>query len=89
MTRHYDPAIHPPLLCPSCNQTPDQLDYSGWTVDEDGPILEADGTLRYLSSDDYVWQEEGTLNRQNGHFLCDDCYIAAGMPTSPTGWVCP
>lgn len=37
----------------------------------------------------YVRQEEGTYNEANGHFLCTDCYIAAGMPTSPGGWVTP
>lgn len=38
---------------------------------------------------DYCLQEEGTLNPKNNHFLCDACYIAAGMPSSPTGWKCP
>ena len=37
----------------------------------------------------YVLREEGTLNTSNGHFLCDSCYIKAGMPSSPSGWVCP
>lgn len=37
----------------------------------------------------YILKEEGTLNHSNGHFLCDGCYIAAGMPTGPNGWVCP
>jgi hypothetical protein len=37
----------------------------------------------------YVATNEGTYNRVNGHFLCDTCYIKAGMPTSPLGWVCP
>jgi hypothetical protein len=39
--------------------------------------------------DDYVWTEEGTLNVDNGHFACDACYIALGMPSSPTGWTAP
>ena len=37
----------------------------------------------------YVRQEEGTYNPENGHFLCDMCYIKAGMPSSPYGWRCP
>lgn len=37
----------------------------------------------------YVIQEEGTYNRRNGHFLCDECYIRNGMPSSDRGWVCP
>jgi hypothetical protein len=43
----------------------------------------------YVSPERYVWQEEGTLNMQNGHFLCTNCYIDAGMPSSPTGWTAP
>jgi hypothetical protein len=42
-----------------------------------------------LTADEYVRREEGTYNYANGHFLCDSCYIRAGMPTSPFGWVCP
>lgn len=41
------------------------------------------------SAKDFVLREEGTLNTQNGHFLCDECYIKNGMPSSPHGWVCP
>lgn len=37
----------------------------------------------------HVQSEEGTYNPLNGHFLCDECYIKAGMPSSPHGWVCP
>jgi hypothetical protein len=37
----------------------------------------------------YVLVEEGTYNPENGHFLCDVCYIEAGQPTSRTGWRCP
>jgi hypothetical protein len=37
----------------------------------------------------YVIANEGTYNRVSGHFLCDTCYIKAGIPTSPLGWVCP
>ena len=39
--------------------------------------------------DDYVRREEGTFNPANGHFACTECYIATGMPSSPTGWVAP
>jgi len=45
---------------------------------------------REMTPDDYVWQEEGTLNPKNGHFLCTACYIKAGMPSAPgPGWVAP
>lgn len=36
--------------------------------------------------DDYVWNQEGTLDQDTGLFLCDDCYIAVGMPSAPGGW---
>lgn len=41
--------------------------------------------------EDFVRKEEGTYNQQNGHFLCDTCYIKWGMPTGSNGqrWVCP
>jgi hypothetical protein len=29
--------------------------------------------------------EEGTYNPINGHFLCDQCYIEAGMPVGENG----
>jgi len=37
----------------------------------------------------FVIQEDGTYNPSNGHFLCNDCYIKAGMPSGPSGWICP
>lgn len=87
---HYDPAVHPPLLCIGCNKTPAQLGYETYRLDEDGePMTRPDGTLYYNDDDDYIWNEEGTLNRQNGHFLCDMCYINAGQPSGPSGWIAP
>lgn len=41
------------------------------------------------TADAYVRRHEGTFNRDNGHFLCTPCYIEAGMPSTPRGWVCP
>jgi hypothetical protein len=65
------------LLCRRCGKTPSEL-YE---------YVNAAGSD--MTPDEYVWQEEGTLNRENGHFLCTDCYITAGMPSSPRGWVTP
>lgn len=42
-----------------------------------------------LSADEYVKKEEGTYNRENGHFLCTKCYIGLGMPSSSGGWTAP
>jgi hypothetical protein len=38
---------------------------------------------------EYVEKEEGTYNSGNGHFLCTPCYVAAGMPSGPRGWIAP
>ncbi len=35
------------------------------------------------SADDYVREEEGTLDALSGAFLCDPCYIKAGQPSFP------
>lgn len=32
------------------------------------------------SNAEFVRKNEGTYNKANGHFWCDACYIAAGMP---------
>ena len=45
-----------------------------------------------MNVDDFVRSEEGTYNKENGHFLCTDCYIKAGMPANPypqPNWVAP
>ena len=44
-----------------------------------------------MSVEEYVREEEGTYNPENGHFLCTDCYINAGMPSRkyPNGWLAP
>jgi hypothetical protein len=65
------------LRCNGCGKSPSEL--TCYTM-----LLEPG-----QSADDYVMKEEGTLNFENGHFLCDECYIKAGMPSSPTGWVAP
>ena len=43
----------------------------------------------YTNATEFVISEEGTYNKQNGHFLCDECYIKAGCPASPGGWKAP
>lgn len=66
------------LICIGCGKWPSALsEYSPESTGED------------LTAEEYVWYNEGTLNRENGHFLCDQCYIRAGMPSSPHGWVAP
>lgn len=63
-------------ICIGCNKHPDELwEYSQEATESDlNPVA-------------YVRQEEGTYNRENGHFLCTQCYVQAGMPTAMGGWV--
>ncbi len=66
------------LTCFGCKKHPSELD----------EYIEAvEGTEE--TPDEYVRSEEGTLNQETGDFLCTMCYIKAGMPSSPTGWVVP
>lgn len=65
-------------ICQGCKQLPKDIEeYFEAAIDADMEVNE------------YVRQEEGTYNPSNGHFLCTDCYIKAGMPSSNEGWICP
>lgn len=80
----FDGDLRPPRLlnihCTGCQKTPDQLpEYSREMIDYPESWTPAD----------YVRREEGTFNQRNGHFLCTACYVRAGMPSSPRGWVAP
>lgn len=39
--------------------------------------------------EDWVWANEGTLNKSSGLFACTSCYIAMGQPSGPNGWTPP
>ncbi len=68
-------------ICTGCNKHPEDIEeYSEIASEID------------TSLDVYVRNEEGTYNPSNGHFLCTDCYIEAGMPATDSnepGWICP
>ncbi|NIA67809.1 hypothetical protein HBA54_04325 [Pelagibius litoralis] len=65
-------------ICKGCDKRPEELqEYVDMAKLED------------MTPDEYVQSEEGTYNPANGHFLCTPCYAKAGMPSSPSGWVCP
>jgi hypothetical protein len=78
-------ANRPPLRCNGCHRIPDNIPIYV-TLAREEELTTPDGTP---DADEYVWREEGTLNRDNGHFLCDQCYINAGMPSGPGGWKAP
>lgn len=67
----------PELVCMGCGKSPEELPCYTDIIEPGEDVS------------DWVWEEEGTLNRANGHFLCDRCYINAGMPSAPGGWKCP
>lgn len=78
---------HP--YCPGCQRFASEMS-------ELDPFINGDGegdVMRPATAEereDYIrTPEEGTYNTTNGHFLCDTCYLNAGMPTGPNGWTCP
>lgn len=65
------------LMCDGCRRHPSELP----------EYLSIDPELQFYSAPSHIcWEEEGTLNRVTGRFLCNLCYIRAGMPSSPQGW---
>lgn len=68
----------PRLICRGCNKQPSEIDEYIYA-----------GQANEMTPDDYCWEEEGTLNSENGHFLCTGCYIKAGMPSTSRGWTTP
>lgn len=67
-------------ICTGCNKTADEL-----------PEYIEGAAEAEMTVEQYVREEEGTYNPENGHFLCTDCYIKAGMPSLPypKRWVAP
>lgn len=67
-------------ICQGCKKPVNQIQ----------EYIEASAEME-ISPEDYVKSEEGTYNPANGHFLCTDCYIKAGMPSlhHPYRWICP
>ena len=72
-----DPTI---ARCFGCLRTPAEL-----------PEVVAIAADEGVTPDEWVRTEEGTFNRENGHFACDECYVAIGMPSlpAPARWIAP
>jgi hypothetical protein len=66
------------VRCFRCRRTPDVL-----------PEYWPEQTGEDIEPLDYVLAEEATLNMENGHFCCTECYVIIGMPTAPEGWKAP
>lgn len=69
---------NPNCKCIRCNKSPTEIP----------EYIDAAKSMG-LHPIEYVISEEGTYNPINGHFACTDCYLAMGMPSSPTGWKAP
>jgi hypothetical protein len=63
------PAWEVEPVCVVCKKVPTE-------INEYQPEM----TGENLDPTTYVIRNEGTYNRENGHFYCTDCYIKAGMP---------
>lgn len=62
-------AERPKARCVRCGRAPAQIsEYQPEVTGEE------------MSAEEFVWAEEGTLNHENGHFWCTDCYIQIGLP---------
>jgi hypothetical protein len=80
----------PPPYDPMCLRLAEDMEYLDTFWADSQEELAATPQEEYPQRRaDYVRLHEGTYNKDNGHFLCDSCYIMAGMPTAPGGWVCP
>jgi hypothetical protein len=85
---NWTPPPRPVAVCNGCLLEAKDIEEYVVAVEEvNGELEEGE---REMTPDDFVWQEEGTLNPKNGHFLCTTCYIKAGMPSAPgRGWKAP
>jgi hypothetical protein len=70
----------PPPQDPECGRLAADMDYldSFW-AESPGELFDTDFEERLRRRVRYV-RSDGTYNPANGHFWCDDCYIALGMP---------
>lgn len=67
--------LPPTPICVGCGAHPGQLNEYVRAAAE-----ESEDLPYTLTPDDYVRREEGTYNRDNGHFWCTPCYVKAGQP---------
>lgn len=65
---------------PQCGRSPAEIPY----------IVEL-SLVQGVTPDEWVLENEGTLNPENLHFACDECYIVLGTPALlvPERWVMP
>jgi hypothetical protein len=57
------------VRCALCGKAPDEIDEY---------VVAA--AVERMTPEEYVREEEGTLNPETGRFWCTECYITLGMP---------
>jgi hypothetical protein len=82
------------MVCIRCGKRPHELsEYVTEAAAETQILREEDALLPDdpgISPEQWAWDNEGTVNKENGHFACTPCYFAMGMPTaSGAGWKAP
>lgn len=87
-----------PMVCSGCGKTPLQInEYELEAMFEYNDNRDdSDPSWEHLSQEEreektlrWTWYNEGTMNWENGHFACTECYIKMGMPSSRLGWKAP
>jgi hypothetical protein len=68
------------IRCNGCKKEPEEL-----------PEYVLHAQYEGMTPTEYVIEEEGTYNPENGHFLCTACYMKAGSPSMPFPyrWIAP
>ena len=91
----------PMLRCSFCKQPGHEIvEYREQVITERmeeteaGPAAEAEHARISAEITDsevleYIWGNEGTLDRKTGFFACTECYVKVGMPSSDAGWTAP
>lgn len=70
----------PKPICTGCGRHPIDIPGMAEAAAEYFSVYPA---RRRNSVDDYT-RADGTYNSKNGHFLCDNCYVAARWPANPS-----
>lgn len=75
------------IVCGGCRRRPHLIPELVEQVADDLEVSNPSVTM----IDNWVRLGEGTFNPNVNRFLCDACYIRAGMPSlpAPDQWVCP
>ena len=81
----------PVPMCGGCRRRPHAIpEYveAAESMSEDlASVRDRFGLEQAMSA--YVRRHEGTFNPETNRFLCDECFVKAGNPSTADGWQCP